>query len=222
MMSRRTTLKTLAVAMMSPVIQLRESIPAEKLLLPFCGDWDHRYHISEPFSHGSLTYATDSRAMVRCELANRLEIGEVRLPPVESTWVKFWQPVGPWKPLSEVSIRPVPVDGFAAACPECGERRVSLGDTYPDLADEAEAERVYRLGFDVDDNSIRDASCGTCHGLEYRGPTVASVLGVPHSAFLMKRITALPNAKVCRSGFDGRAILFAADGYEGISLGLLR
>jgi hypothetical protein len=60
-LSRRSVLKGIAAAMMCPTIQLRASVPDERLLLPFC-DPDATRDNFEAFGYGSLTYATDSRS----------------------------------------------------------------------------------------------------------------------------------------------------------------
>jgi hypothetical protein len=66
-------------------------------------------------------------------------------------------------------------------------------------------------------------TCGVCHGGHvHHVNNVVDVCGVLHSAFYMKRVLSLPNVAVCRSGFDRQAILFRADGFEGVSIGLNR
>lgn len=70
-----------------------------------------------------------------------------------------------------------------------------------------------------DDNTLRDRSCSLCHGLDYTDPAWSDVLGVHHNSHMLKRIAALPNAMVCRSASREDAILFRAEGFQGISLG---
>jgi len=210
----------LAAAVMAPTIQLRQSVPDEQLLLAFCQSPEtyYRYNIEKPFGVGSLTYATDSMAMIRCELAGRIEDDERRLPDVKSIWENYHRPESRWRQLTPDDLRPTE---FAnACCPECGDRRVSFGEEYP--ADELAA---YDLpDWDVDDNSIRDISCPLCHGREYSGPSCVRICGVLHSSWKLRRILALPNPAVCDSSYcgDPKVVLFRADGFEGISLGILR
>lgn len=225
MTTRRTVLKTIAAALMCPTIQLRQSIPDERLLSAFCaggGDYySMLFSIGEPFGVDSLTYATDSKAMIRAEIANRCEVGEKRLPPVGKVWPEYWHHNGQWRPLEPGDIRPTIVD-VDCVCPDCGGRRVSLGDNFPDFSDPVADAMIHRLGYDVDDNSIRDASCMTCRGLKYAGPNITEICGVLHQTFRLRRILALPNVQVTRSLANRHALLFRADGFEGISLGVVK
>ena len=103
--SRRTVLKGIAAAIMAPTIQLRASVPDERLLLPFCDPDTIRYNFEAPFGYGSLTYATDCLSMIRCELANRQEVGERRLPNIAKVWSDWFQPAGQWRPLTLEDIQ---------------------------------------------------------------------------------------------------------------------
>jgi len=225
MITRRTTLKAIAAAIMAPTIQLRQSIPDERLLAAFCDTepmYCSRYHLSEPFGHGSLTYATDAKAMVRAEIGNRLEVGERRLPPnIDDIWSSHFEPDGKWRPLTLDDIAPTKVCPLSCVpCPECGGRRISLGDTYPDFEDPVVDAMMHKKGYDVDDNSILDANCKTCRGMNYHGKSIFLFNGIEHATHACRRIVALPNVRVCQSRFVPEAMLFRADGFEGISLGL--
>lgn len=225
-LSRRSVLKGIAAAMMCPTIQLRPSVPDERLLLPFCDPDATRYNFEAPFGYGSLTYATDSRAMIRCELANRQEIGERRLPKnIDETWSKWFRPKAQWRPLTLEDIQPTESNDYAV-CFECGDRRISLGDAWPELNKwgEPEDKRLKELGWDVDDNTIRDDACHRCRGRCVGHVNVTVMFGHQHQAHQLKRILALPNPMVCASGFEpaehAQCLLFRADGFEGIALGL--
>jgi len=216
-MKRRNFMMAIAGAMTVPLINLRNTVPAEKLMQAFCNPDYHRFDLSNPFGAGSLTYATDSWAMVRAELVNRDEYATGRLPDVRKVWSEYWNPTGSWVPLVEsgMMIPTIEMKDYNV-CPECGMRRVSLGDYYPDPDD----PRIM-LDYDPDDNSIRDVSCVLCRGRDYNGKSVSCVLGVRHVSFGLRRIAVLPNAMVCRSASNDSAVLFRADGFEGISLGIV-
>lgn len=219
MISRRSVLKSFvatAAAIMAPAVKLRPAVPDERLMLAFCEDEPgFRWKLDKPFGVGSLTYATDRFAMVRAEIANRQQEGEVKLPPVSKVWTQYWEPSGRWQPVTPELIRPT-LNVNGVECPDCGGRRISLGDQYPGIND------YPGPGYDPDDNSVYDSSCKTCYGHAMDCPRnqVCVVDGVPHSAWLMRRIMSLPNARVCSSRFDDLTILFTADGFEGISKGV--
>ena len=214
MFSRRTVLKSIAAAVMAPTIRLRADMPDERVLMQFCGDhfW---YDLQRPIGVGSLTYATDAFGLIRCELAGRVEDGERRLPDLGKVWHNHWSGRQQWRPLTPDDL--IPTEGWRHTCPECGDRRVSLGDKYP----ETQAAVDALPDWDVDDNTIRDVSCPVCRGLRYKGPSSVRICGVEHSCWHLRRILSLPNPMVCRSA-DPKfgAILFRADGFEGISAGL--
>jgi hypothetical protein len=157
--------------------------------------------------------------MIRCVLANRIEDGEQKLPPVEKAWSAHWRPGG-WIPLTpENSV--ANCSERASVCPECGDRRVFLGDNYPDFADPVVDAYLTRMQYDPDANTIGDKHCGTCHGMEYRGPSTTEICGVYHSTFLMKRILALPGVRVAASVSAPNTLLFRAEGFEGVSMGVM-
>ncbi len=221
MTTRRTFLKTAAAFAMAPMVRLRQEIDAERLMLPFCGREHSRYMLHAPFGVGELTYATDQYAMVRTELANRVEEGHKRLPPVEEAWARYCRPDGAWSYLTPDDIQPTEIwdGGRWSICPECGNRRVSLGDKYPDVDTHEERMRLGLLDYDIDDNTIRDASCPACRGRDFSGASAVRIHGVPFMSWHLRRIVALPNVRVCRSAENG-CILFAADGFEGVAMGL--
>jgi hypothetical protein len=99
MLQRRTFLKALAAATWAPLIELRPEVDREKLMLAFCDPDDVKYDLSQPFAAGSLTYATDRYAIIRGEIANRMEVGERKTPRVEPVWNDHWHPTGNWIPL---------------------------------------------------------------------------------------------------------------------------
>lgn len=222
--SRRSALKSIAAAAMAPLVQLRRDVPDERLLLAFCGD-SIRYSIHVPFGIGSLTYATDSYAMVRAEIANRHECGVVRLPPVEEAWRKYWNAGSQWRPLTPDDITPTSMSEYRTGmtwskCPECGNRRKSLGDTYPPMDTEEQLQRLARMDYDIDDNTVRDTSCSACCGSDFIGLDEVNVFGQWFKSYDLKRIVALPNVRV--SAGEGNSLLFQADGFQGVALGLMQ
>lgn len=224
--SRRSVLKGIAAAMMCPTIQLRASVPDERLLLPFCATEFSRYSLDAPFGWGSLTYASDSMAMIRAEIGNRQEVGERRLPNVQQVWDCWFRPASQWRPLTPSDIEPTAQDGVGK-CWLCGDRRVSYGPDFPEVNEfgQFEDERCNRLGYDIDTNTIRDESCQRCKGRDFGHDTLCVLFGQEHQSHNLRRIVALPNVMVCTSEFNPKkhasALLFRADGFEGIALGLV-
>lgn len=218
MVTRRNFVQAIAGAMLVPIVDLRAAVPRENLMLQFCdGDMSGRYRLNQPFGIGRWTYATDARSMIRAELVTRNEVGEMRLPPVENVWNEIWHPTRHWRVLDDAMMTTTIIKEWQM-CPHCGGARVSYGESYP--TDQSELyELVSKYSYDSDDNTTRDRSCNVCHGLEYTDAAFSDVLGLPHSTFGLKRIAALPNPMVCRSATREDAILFRADGFEGISLG---
>jgi len=216
MVSRRSFLQAVAAALAAPIIDLRQHVPRENLMLNFCDQDYMRYNLQQPFGHGSLTYATDSLAMIRTELLNRSEVGEMRIPPVDRVWHDHWNPIGQWRELDDGMLIPTITREYQM-CPKCCGERVSYGEAFPPYPDSEELARLHH--WDPDDNMLRNRSCDVCHGLDYECAGFSDVLGVHHSSFMLKRIAALPNAMVCRSASVDHAVLFRADGFEGISLG---
>lgn len=219
--SRRTFLKAAAAVIWAPKIELRPAIDREKIMLAFCDPFDERYHIGSPFAVNSLTYATDRYAMIRAELANRSELEDRRIPNVTPVWNDLWHPRS-WHAFDPALLTPKYMSEGPQLCPQCGAARISLGEEYPDMADGDEIQRIYSLGYDVDDNTIRDPSCSLCKGLEFSGPDVSDLLGCYHSTFFVKRIAAIPDVQISRSCADGDVLLFRGDGFEGVSLGIDR
>jgi len=214
--TRRSFLRASIAAALTPIIELRQSVPDEKLMLAFCDEECSRYDLKQPFAVGSMTYASDTWAMVRAEIPNRLEVAQRRLPRnVPSIWRDHWHP-GQFVPLTDELMKPVFMSEYPV-CPVCGDARIEFT---PDHRNPEHVELCRVYDFDPDEFTIRDKSCDACHGLEYRGADIAYICGMRHRAFYLQRIAALPNARVCQSRSVPMALLFQADGFEGISLGI--
>lgn len=220
--TRRTVLKTIAAALMAPTIRLRPEIDREALMRPFCGG-DYRYSLSEPFQQGSLTYCSDAYRVIRAELTAPEIVGERRLPNAAGLWARHWKQ-GQWKPVERPRISELLLprgkdrDGV---CPKCLGRRISLGDEYPDTDDNEVAERIYKLGFDVDDNTVRDESCKHCRGLDYYGPSQVEIAGFRFSYHLLAPMYDLPGVIIRPpTNNEDDPMLFQADGFEGMVMPL--
>lgn len=222
-LNRRTTLKILGAAIMAPCVNLRTEIDRERLLAAFCDDNDwQRYDFDRPFAIGSLTYATDARHMVRAELPARIEEGERRLPKgIEQVWSEWWQPQDfqPFHLPPVESLTLLPDQRWGGTCPVCDDRRISIGDRYPQSNDEAAELPEY----DPDDNTIRDASCPLCRGRAYYGPCRVRLCGRLMDYSRVKPIAALPNVRVAATKHyhPESPLLFVADGFEGMAMGLI-
>jgi hypothetical protein len=132
-------------------------------------------------------------------------------------WKKYWNPEGKWEDFnlphwSEVSIECPRYN----VCPCCGGRRVSYGATYPpyELLD---SRWVGDTDYCVDTNTIADPTCELCRGRTYRGPSLLEVCGHVFSYHNLPKIAALPGVRVCRAP---DVILFQADGFEGMAMGV--
>lgn len=211
---------------MVPAINLRPEIRQEDLLSAFCWSHDYphpRWDIQRPFAFDGVAHATDTLGMVRCELRETPEEnGKISLPRnIWDAWDQSYRPAR-WQPLALPYWRSLrhTMDVGQYPCPECGSRRVSLGDSYPDNDWITSSEAELR-GYDVDDNSVYDASCPACHGTTDVPPGIAIVCGVPINAWYLKRIAALPGAEVAASLYRD-CICFRAHGFEGVQMGVSR
>lgn len=221
--TRRTVLKSIAAALMAPTVRLRQEIDREALMRPFCGE-DLRYSISEPFQQGSLTYCTDARRIIRAELTMPELVGERRLPNAVGLWNKNWRD-GQWIPIEKPAIKDLLLpntEEYWCVCPECFGRRISLGETYPDPNDEANERKIHQLGYDIDDNTIRDETCPLCKGREYDGPSEFEIHGIRHSWHIIAPIFDLPNVRFLPPESAEAPLLFKADGFEGMSMPLVQ
>lgn len=219
-MSRRSVLRAGVGAMLAPIVKLRDEIPREAILRQFADvDCFHRFKLDEPFGIGSLTYATDRFAVARCELERRTESGLMALPPIEDRWPRWWQPAWSWVPIDEAETSCPDVREWAG-CPECGNRFVSYGATFPDFSDTELMSRLGELSYSVDDNQIRDQSCQTCRGRSTETPNVSEILGVRHSTFFLKRIRNIPDVLISRTAYNSQMILFKGSGFQGVSIGV--
>jgi len=221
--TRRTAVKALASFLAAPIVRLRAEVDRERLLAAFVcsrGYRHSRYDINSPFGIGSLTYATDAMHICRAELVSREEVGQRRLPGnLDELYRSHFTGSGVWRAFELPDWRKcVNPNSDFYSCPECGGRRVSLGEYYPDN-DWITSSAAEELGYDVDDNTTRDPSCGLCYGKTWRGPALLVVAGVHFEYSRLKPIAALPNVRVARSAHDD-AIVFRADGFEGIAMGI--
>jgi hypothetical protein len=226
-MNRRSALQIIGASLFAPIVRLRPTVDREKLLRAFCDDWGiSRYDLDQPFNVGSLTYASDSRSAVRAELCSAVEDGTRRIPDMDCVWQRLWHP-SEFVPFelppvdSPLLVKPLPVGNFMGmgTCPLCDDRRISFGEHYPSSLDE---ERTLP-GYDPDDNTYRDPSCPLCRGMDFTGPSELIVQGVRMNYSRLKPIAALPNVRVAgnlRHVESGGPLVFKADGFEGLAMGL--
>lgn len=223
MMTRRTAIGTMMAGMLAPLVKLRPEIDRERILRSFCLDFEtYRYSIKDPFGFGSATYATDGRHVVRTELVSRVEDGSRRVPNMDELWRVYWSENGSWRPFELPAIDALTDYSEYLPCPLCDDRRVSLGDEYPEFGPTGEPvdHSLSVYGYDVDDNSIRDKSCPLCRGLIYHGPNAVRFQGVLMSYTRLKPIAAIKNVELVAGNPTHRSLLFRGDGFEGIALGI--
>jgi hypothetical protein len=217
-MKRRTALKAMAAALLTPLVRLRTEINREALMMPFCLPYESlKYDLQQPFQQGSLTYATDTYRMIRAELTGPEITGERRLPPAGKVWNEHWNPVE-WFEFQRPAITDLVSrdDGLDGTCPVCLDRMVSFGEHYPSREI---LEDLCRRGvrWDVDDNTHGDESCPQCHGKAYYGPSLARISDKLLSFDKLAPIWNLPCPVRFALNKDPRGpVLFTADGFEGL------
>lgn len=228
-MKRRTFAKSIMASLLVPCLDLRPTVDREALLAAFAdaeGHRSYRYDMQQPFEHDGLAWATDGTAGVRAVLAHPPHSGEEkRLPPLPDVFRAGFVPGSRWVSLD--GIIPSVRGKYHGICPGCGNRRKSMGDTYPDV-DWLQSRDASDLDYDIEDNTIRDPSCVACGGRPYEGPTLCVVEGAHIEYWHLRRVLALPNAEVCVSRGDfpnaqgswPHAICFRGDGFEGIHMGV--
>lgn len=208
---------------MAPTVNLRREIDREALMRPFCDTWEgFLYQLNAPFQEGSLTYATDSRRIIRAELTSPEIVGERMLPNCAKLWENHWRPAE-FVPIERPAISELLVprfENYGSTCPVCLGRRISLGKEYPDFDDEELNTRIHRLGYDVDDNSIRDESCNHCRGLDYYGPSEMQIGDFRFAYAMVSPMFALPELRVAAPVTVETPLLFVADGFEGMVMPL--
>lgn len=223
-MNRRTALKIVGSALFAPIVKLRQAVDQERLLRAFCDDdsGGGRYDLADPFSFGSLTYASDYRHVVRAELSSRIEDGTRRIPDVHQVWDRYWQPSQfvPFElPDVDSPLLLMPDCKYGGVCPLCDDRRLSFGEHYPSSQEESDA----LIDYDPDDNTVRDSSCPLCNGQTFLGPSQLLVCGVKLSYSRLKPLAALPNVRVAgnlRQESTEGPLVFKADGFEGLAMGI--
>jgi hypothetical protein len=219
-----------AAALFGSKISLRSEIDRERLMLPFCAPWDYcRFDIDAPFGVGVFTYATDSRRMVRAEIANRCEVGERRIPNVSATWKTMWLPSGEFRPFERPAVESLQWKWRAKGedeCPACGGRRVpwdGVGKEYPS-EEQWEAMSAEGREWDIDNNTTLDPSCELCHGKTYDGPSLLKIGAAFFKMSILLPLWDLPGLKIALrepmlDSFERKVyqpLLFRADGFEGL------
>lgn len=206
---------------MAPIVTLRPAVDREALLSRFVDDIEGtRFDLTAPFSCGSLTYATDAKSICRAELANREFNGERRLPNVAECWERYWRPATPFRQLVLPRIDELTITLEYGICPLCDGRRIFLGSEYPPMGESGEPDGRTYPDYDCDTNTIADKSCALCRGRPYHGPQCVDVGGVKMQYTRLKPICALPNVVAARSDADPMCMLFMAEGFDGLAMGV--
>lgn len=228
--TRRTAIAAGVAALFAPTVRLQvERSDIERLLSVFVDrdDYGIIYDHSKPYHLGGWTYCTDARHMAWAELCRPDEDGgERRIPKVEEVRRNLFRPRR-WVDLSLPAIESLEVRDHAV-CPRCGNRRVSCGEHYPS-PDWIDSKGI-KLDYDVDDNTMRDASCDFCRGGQRKNiPSVATVCGLPFSYWRLLPIAAIPGVRVSATDSltfpdnktSGRVLCFESDGIQGVAMGLV-
>lgn len=226
--TRRTAIAAGIAALFAPTVRLRSEIDRERLLNGFLDTEAFVYDHTKPYHLGGWTYATDSRHMAWAELCKPDEDGgQRRIPRIEEARRRCFQPTR-WVDLKLPPIASLDVNtNWDGLCPVCGNRRVSFGKFYPTV--EWIEKHHERTHYDVDDNTIRDPSCGFCRGGQREDmPSVATVCGMPFSYWRLLPIAAIPGVRVSATEIlratpltePSKVLCFEADGIQGVAMGL--
>ena len=222
--TRRGFIGSSLAALLLPTIKINSTNDRERLLSQFCDDSGNnwRFDMDKPFSAADrLAYATDSRILCRTEIAAPDISGTGKPPPVIAAWHSYWRPDSAWVCDGLPAVADLKIRTPYAVCPLCDNRRIVL-DKIPSFEDRMIDMEVHRLDYDIDTNSIRDASCPQCRGrADYSGPSLVDLCGVHVYYRYAKRMHSLPGVQFCRSTVD-YALLFRADEFEGIAMGVIR
>ena len=227
-MRRRAFMQAGAVASVAalfcPTVLLRQSVSREALLQKFClDDYSSIYSIETPFNVGSLTYATNGREIVRCELVNTLDDGAaLPRPPVQRCFKQLWRPAGELRPVERPALDDL-VESDCMVCPVCFNRRVSVDINDTDLI------LKYWADWDEDDSTFSDHTCGWHWDpvLDRRRDMFGSLFALEGCYFSYANIVKifdLPNVRmsVRRESARDSYLYFRGDGFQGIACGVRR
>ncbi len=195
-MRRRDLLKA-ATALLLPTIDLRPFIDRERLMRPFCDTENLRYDCTRPFLDGEMAYATDSRRLIRGYLDGPALAGaEVRVPPVSQLFDRVWRDDLRWREFQLPAIEQLIHRSNTGNCPACDNRRIVLPE-YPEWNHEGRPKdrTIELLDYDIDDNSIRDASCPVCRGRRYDRGNALELDGTCFDYTFLKPVAAIPQVE---------------------------
>jgi hypothetical protein len=223
--TRRAFMQTasaiVASGLFRPTLILRDEIDREAMLRQFCDiDGATRYAMTEPFSIGSLSYATDARWMVRTELASTLDDGvPKRRPPAEDTFNTYWFASRQWRELELPRLEDLVLG--SQICPVCHDRRISVADRWQAYC--------YDSDYDPDDQTIHDRSCHWCWDATSKRAREVFPCLVPfqnhlYSAARLQVIAKIPGVRIAgaHSGLFGyqpgrpTPLQFEGSGFQGL------
>jgi hypothetical protein len=189
----------------------------------FCSTYEEsKWSLKDPFQQGSLTYASDTRRIIRGELTAPEISGERRLPDAAKVYETEWQPRR-WFDMDRPALESLvkwssSEDG---PCPACHDRMISHGKNY-DLQKIADWEKR-GVRWDVDENVSGDESCEVCKGTYYKGPCYLPVGRDLYAFGLLAPIWDFPGqVRFAENRRDGGPLLFEVDGFQGMVMPMKR
>lgn len=225
--TRRQFTKTigtaLGVALMHPTILLRPTVSREAILQSFCEDsWSK--NIATPFTQGSLTYATNAREIIRCELINTIDDAKpIKRPDADKVFSSLWNHDLAMYRSDLPSIETL-IAHHCGLCPVCLDRRIA--------ATRHATDYYYDEDYDPNDHTTSDRTCEWCYDQKTntRKEKVRAIGEVDGCYFQYARIAKIakvPNVRwaAYRSGRNNEdanrvgLLQFVGDGFQGLAMG---
>ncbi|MCP3177282.1 hypothetical protein MJO47_09245 [Desulfuromonas sp. KJ2020] len=189
-----------------------------KILESFCSQDNEKHKLTQPFSIGEFTYATDGRVMIRVVKEESVESIE---NPVDVTKIPWdHSELDDWHPLPNYNLEDLPQEKCkecrghlrTSECPECsGDGFVEFENTYNCYS--VDCQTCDGFG-DVPDHEgdICEVCSGT--GIHLRIPIA---WGASHITVLyLEKIKKLPNVKMSKFGDGLEPFRFIFDGGVGL------
>lgn len=206
-------------------------------LEPFCSKDENRASISEPFSHGEYTFATDGRVIIQVDSAdNPAEPYRSQEPGPDGRYthgvaLEAVRQVGKWDHAEITDWLPVtlppPVFEQCDECEGTGKlKKRKCEECEGDGRCECDCGNEHDCGFCRGNGYIKVESaepCKNCAGTGKLGKTQEIEVGsAVVSSLFLALIAALPNPQIFRATDERTAIPFRCDGGTGYVMPMRR
>lgn len=217
-----------AAAFMRPTVLLRPEFDLEAALQRFVDaarDRCLRYDLSEPWTVGPWTYATDARWMIRGEIGSVPDDGiDKRRPDAAKIFAADFARDDFARRSRPLELPPMEQWILGdTVCPVCHDRRIKLAVDYT-----VNHDRQYR-DFDIDTFTAIDRNCDWCHdGRRPREawPCLVEIDGHTFEGARLQTVATLPGVRVIARdwgkpeiGGNVGILQFAGHGFEGLLAG---